>query len=56
VRLLVLRGALPPTDDDNAALILGEPSAHERAGLWQCLRQGRPFGPGTGAHAELAEW
>jgi two-component system sensor histidine kinase KdpD len=56
VRLLVLRGALPPTDDDAAALILGEPSAHERAGLWQCLRQGRPFGPGTGAHAELAEW
>ena len=55
-RLLLLRGALPATDDDGAALILGEPSAHERAGLWQCLRQGRPFGPGTGAHAELSEW
>jgi two-component system, OmpR family, sensor histidine kinase KdpD len=55
-RLLVLRGARPQQDDDNAALILGEPSAHERSGLWQCLRQGQPFGPGTGRHAELQEW
>jgi two-component system, OmpR family, sensor histidine kinase KdpD len=55
-RLLVLRGARPPGDDDAAALLLGEPSAHERSGLWQCLRQGQPFGPGTGRHAELHEW
>lgn len=56
VGLLVLQAPLPATDDDGAALMLGEPNAHERAGLWQCLRQGRAFGPGTGAHAELPEW
>lgn len=55
-RLLVLHGPLPASDDDSAALLLGEPTAHERSGLWQCLRQGQPFGPGTGRHAELREW
>lgn len=54
--LLVLKGALPATDDADAALLLGDPSDHERSGLWQCLRQGQPFGPGTGRHAELPEW
>lgn len=55
-RLLLLRRELPRDDDEQAVLVLGEPSAHERSGLWQCLRQGRAFGPGTGRHAELPEW
>ncbi|MET0334186.1 MAG: ATP-binding protein [Rhizobacter sp.] len=55
-RLLVLHGPLPATDEDDTALLLGEPTPHERSGLWQCLRQGTAFGPGTGRHAELREW
>lgn len=51
-RLLVLRGALPERDDDAAALLIGDPDADELAGLWQCMRQAQPFGPGTGHHAD----
>jgi two-component system sensor histidine kinase KdpD len=54
--LLLLTDALPPRDDPAAALVLGEPGADALAGLWQCLRQARAFGPGTGAHGELHQW
>lgn len=54
--LLVLNQALPNLDDDACATVFGEPTSHERSGLWQCLRQGVPFGPGTGRHEELREW
>ena len=54
--LLVLRAPLPATDDPDAALELGGPTPDERAGLWQCLRQGQPFGPGTGRYDDMPEW
>lgn len=54
--LLVLRGAMPATDDPAAAFVIGEPGADELAGLWHCLRQGEPFGPGTARHADMPAW
>ena len=54
--LLVLRGAVPEQDDAAAVLVIGEPSADELSGLWHCMRQAQPFGPGTGRYAELPEW
>jgi two-component system sensor histidine kinase KdpD len=54
--LLLLREALPAQDDPAAVLLLGTPTPDERAGLWQCLRQGQPFGPGTGRYVELRQW
>ena len=53
--LLLLRDALPERDDETAVLVLGEPDAEQRAGLWHALRQGLSMGPGTGRHAELAD-
>ena len=55
-KMLVLRDAMPPEDDAAAALLIGEPTAHELTGMWHCTRQARPFGPGTGHHADLQEW
>jgi two-component system sensor histidine kinase KdpD len=54
--LLVLRGAMPERDDAAAVLLIGEPGAHGLSGLWHCMRQAQPFGPGTGRYAELPEW
>ena len=54
--LLVLRGALPATDDADAVTVLGQPTADELSGLWHCMRQAQPFGPGTGRYAELPRW
>lgn len=54
--LLLLREPLPAQDDPAAVLLLGTPTGDESAGLWQCLRQGQPFGPGTGRHGELRQW
>ncbi|MDZ5461336.1 DUF4118 domain-containing protein, partial [Azohydromonas lata] len=54
--LLLLQDALPDSDDPQAVLNLGTADADARAGLWQCLRQARAFGPGTGAHGELRQW
>lgn len=54
--LLILRSPLPSSDDLSAVVVLGEPTADEQAGLWQCLRQGQPFGPGTRRYADLPEW
>ena len=42
--------------DDGAALHLGETDADQAAGLWFCLRQGQPMGPGSGRHEEQADW
>ena len=42
--------------DDEAALHLGETDADQAAGLWFCLRQGQPMGPGSGRHEEQADW
>ena len=59
VAVLALKDDLPLTsdaDDDGAALRIGEADADQLAGLWHCLRQGRPLGPGTGHHADLADW
>jgi len=53
--LLLPRGILPDRDDDAAVLVLGEPDAEQRAGLWHCLRHGQAMGPGTGRHAELPD-
>lgn len=54
--LVVLKAPLPATDDPDAAIELGGPTPEERAGLWQCLRQGQPFGPGTGRYEDMPEW
>lgn len=56
LHLLVLRGAMPQRDDATAVLVIGEPTPHELSGLWHCMRQAQPFGPGTGRHADLPEW
>lgn len=55
-KMLVLRDAMPADDDPAAALLIGEPTAHELTGMWHCMRQARAFGPGTGHHADLQEW
>ena len=36
--------------------LLGQPSAHQRSGLAQCLQQGAAFGPGTGRHEMETDW
>jgi two-component system sensor histidine kinase KdpD len=56
VVLLILKGALPRANDPAAATLLGEPDADQLSGLWLCLRQSTPFGPGTGRHEILPEW
>jgi two-component system sensor histidine kinase KdpD len=66
--LLILGGGLPSestkdsaprgADDvgDDGAWQHGELAPDERAGLWLCLRQSQPFGPGTGRHGEQPAW
>ncbi len=56
VALLVLKDRAPHSNDDNATLRVGEADAEQLAGLWHCLRQGKPMGPGTGRHEELPDW
>ena len=56
VQLLLLKDALPATDDPQAALLLGTANADQWTGLWLSLRRSLPFGPGTGRHEELGEW
>mgnify|MGYP000287630412 CR=1 FL=1 len=41
---------------DAAVATIGHADDEENAGLWHGLRQGRPMGPGTGRHGELAHW
>ncbi|HET9645800.1 MAG TPA: DUF4118 domain-containing protein, partial [Burkholderiaceae bacterium] len=54
--MLVLRVALPATDDQSAATVIGEPTEDQLSGLWHCTRQAKAFGPGTGRHADQPEW
>jgi two-component system, OmpR family, sensor histidine kinase KdpD len=56
VAVLMLSDAVPPTDDDSATLRAGDADADQQAGLWLCLRQGQPMGPGTGRHDALPDW
>jgi len=56
VALLVLRDALPETPDEAAVLRVGTPDGDQAVGLWHCLRQGEPLGPGTGRHAGQPDW
>ncbi len=37
-------------------MLSGPADADMRAGLWLCLRQSTPFGPGSGRHEEQAHW
>jgi two-component system sensor histidine kinase KdpD len=45
-----------PAAQEEDALQVGGTDADQQAGLWHCLRQGQPMGPGTGRHEELADW
>ena len=54
--VLLLRDTLPERDDATACLQLGPADANQLAGLWLCLRQQRAMGPGTGWHADEADW
>jgi two-component system sensor histidine kinase KdpD len=56
VALLMLRQALPATDEMQAVQVLGDTDADHRAGLWLSLRGSHAFGPGTGRHQELLAW
>ena len=56
VALLVLKDRVPAGNDDDAALRVGAADADQLAGLWHCLRQGQPLGPGTGRFEELSDW
>jgi two-component system sensor histidine kinase KdpD len=57
VRLMLLKDRLPPTDRAEDVLLLGDAAdADQSAGLWQCLRHGHAFGPGTGRYDELNAW
>ncbi len=55
VALLVLKDKLPATNDSAQAVLLGEPTDDQRAGLWACVRQGQAMGPSTARHHELAD-
>jgi two-component system sensor histidine kinase KdpD len=56
VAVLVLKDSAPPGNDDASALRVGEADADQLAGLWHCLRQGQPLGPGTGRYEDLSDW
>lgn len=56
VTLLLLKGATPPHNDAEAAVLSGPADADTLAGLWLCLRQSTPFGPGSGRHEEQPHW
>lgn len=56
VRLLLLREALPPRDDEQAARWFGDPDGDARAGLWLATRQAAALGPGTGRHEDQPHW
>lgn len=56
VVLLILRDALPESPDEASVLRVGTPDADQAVGLWHCLHQGEPLGPGTGRHAGQPDW
>lgn len=45
----------PPIDPTSCQWV-GEPDADERTGLWLCLQQTQPMGPGTGRHEAQPGW
>jgi two-component system sensor histidine kinase KdpD len=50
VTLLVLKDALPATDDLQAAQLLGDAGIEQRHALWYCTRNNQPLGRGTGRY------
>jgi two-component system sensor histidine kinase KdpD len=56
VALLVAKDRLPEGNDEYAVMRVGTTDDDQSAGLWHCLRQGEPLGPGTARHAELPDW
>lgn len=56
VTLLMLRSALPPRDEAQAAVWLGAPDAEVSAGLWLATRQAAALGPGTGRDEDQPHW
>ncbi|MED5618952.1 ATP-binding protein [Ideonella sp. BN130291] len=56
VLLMALKGPLPMANDSQAVSLLGEPDEDQLGGLWLCMRESTPFGPGTGRHEGLREW
>jgi two-component system sensor histidine kinase KdpD len=56
VALIALRDVLPAQPDPERIVSAGEADADQQAGLWHCLRQGEPMGPGTHRHRELPAW
>ncbi len=56
VAVLALKDQTPASNDDSAVLRVGEADADQLAGLWHCLRQGQPLGPGTGRYEALSDW
>jgi len=56
VKLLVLKTAMPHTNDADSVELLGAPTAEQLEGLWHCARRRAAFGPGTGRYEELQDW
>lgn len=54
--LLVLRDGPVGDNDETQALWLGEPDADRRTGLWHCLHEGQPLGPGAARHVGERHW
>jgi two-component system sensor histidine kinase KdpD len=55
VTLLVLNGALPATDDLQAAQLLGDAGIEQRHALWYCTRNNQPLGRGTGRYEMFSD-
>ena len=55
VILLVLKTALPTTDDLQAAWLLGEAGIEQRHALWHCTRNNQPLGRGTGRYEMFSD-
>lgn len=55
VALLILNGALPATDDLQAAQLLGDAGIEQRHALWYCTRNNQPLGRGTGRYEMFSD-
>jgi two-component system, OmpR family, sensor histidine kinase KdpD len=55
VTLLVLNGALPATDDLQAAQLLGDAGIEQRHALWYCTRNNQALGCGTGRYEMFSD-
>jgi two-component system sensor histidine kinase KdpD len=56
VALMIAKGKTPAQFDPEQVALVGTVDADQQAGLWHCLRQGEPMGPGTHRHRELPAW